>query len=152
MNRVYPISSLPRACLCLCLAGLVLLTQPAAAQGTDNKSQIYAAVATLLQESKKHFDEKQFEQAAAVLERALRIDPRNAVLWHNLAGVRLQQENWERALSLAARSNDMAVDKGIDNRWLRIRNWTVIALACEGMKDVECAREARSRAHILATQ
>lgn len=105
-----------------------------------------SAVSALLAEAKTYFEEGQHEQAAAKLERALRIDPYNPILWYNLAGVRLQQEDWERAASLAAKSNSLAVD----NKWLRVRNWVVIALACEGMKDANCAGEARKRARILA--
>jgi len=105
-----------------------------------------AAVAALLVEAKNHFSQGKNEQAAALLERALRIQPGNPILWHNLAGVRLQQEEWAKSASLAAKANSLAVD----NRWLRIRNWTVIALACDGMGDVNCMREARSRAQALA--
>ncbi|AUI70214.2 tetratricopeptide repeat protein [Beggiatoa leptomitoformis] len=104
------------------------------------------AIVELLMEAKKSFEEGQSEQAAALLERALRIDPRNPILWHNLAGVRLQQEDWSRAASLAAKSNALAVE----NKLLRVRNWIVIALACEGLRDVDCTKEARNRARALA--
>lgn len=110
---------------------------------TDSSS----AVVALLKEAKTHFEAGENEQAAAILERALRIDPRNSILWHNLAGVRLQQQDWTRAASLAAKSNALAVH----DKWLRVRNWIVIALACEGMGDTECAIEARKRAQALAT-
>ncbi len=105
-----------------------------------------AAIQSLLREAKQNFDSNQNEQAVALLERALRIDPRNSVLWHNLAGIRLQQQDWARAANLANKSNSLAVD----NKWLRVRNWVVIALACEGMADMECAKEARKRAKALA--
>lgn len=105
-----------------------------------------SAVVTLLREAKTHFDAGESEQAAALLERALRIEPRNPVLWHNLAGVRLRQEDWSRAASLAAKSNAFAVE----NKWLRVRNWILIALACEGMGNNDCARESRKRAWALA--
>jgi len=107
-----------------------------------------SAVISLLNEAKRHYEEGENEQAAAILERALRIDPRNPILWHNLAGVRLQQEDWQRAASLAAKSNALAVQ----DKWLRVRNWIVIAAACEGMGDTECALEARRRAQALAGQ
>jgi tetratricopeptide (TPR) repeat protein len=105
-----------------------------------------SAVVTLLTEAKSHFDAGENEQSAALLERALRIEPRNPVLWHNLAGVRLRQEDWARAASLAAKSNAFAVE----NKWLRVRNWIIIALACDGMGNHECARESRKRAWALA--
>ncbi|OQW92897.1 MAG: hypothetical protein BWK79_13865 [Beggiatoa sp. IS2] len=104
------------------------------------------AVNTLLREAENHFEAGDNEQAAAKLERALRIDSQNAILWHNLAGVRLQQQDWERAASLAAKSNTFAVD----NKRLRMRNWIVIALACQGMGDNDCMREAQKRARASA--
>jgi len=107
------------------------------------------AIKSLLTDAKAYYEEKEFEQAAASLERALRIDPRNPILWHNLAGSRLAQEDWKRAANLAQKSNALA---GSDKRYkrLRIRNWVVITLACEGMSDTVCTREARNRAQALA--
>jgi Tfp pilus assembly protein PilF len=46
--------------------------------------------------------------AAASLERALRIEPRNPRLWHELARVRLRQGEREQAANLAQRSNSWA--------------------------------------------
>ncbi|MBE9563165.1 MAG: hypothetical protein IMF12_09930, partial [Proteobacteria bacterium] len=70
------------------------------------------------------------------------------ILWHNLAGVRLAQGDWERAASLASKSNTIAAKSG-NLKKLRLRNWIVITLACEGMEDQECAKEARSQAQAL---
>lgn len=110
------------------------------------ESNSVSAVTALLQEAKGHFAGQHYERAAATLERALRIDSRNAILWHNLAGVRLQQEDWKKAASLASKSNSLAVN----DRHLRIRNWMLIALACEGLNDTACVTEARRRAQALA--
>jgi Tfp pilus assembly protein PilF len=46
--------------------------------------------------------------AAASLERALRIEPRNPRLWQELARVRLRQGDYAQAESLAQRSNSWA--------------------------------------------
>ncbi len=48
--------------------------------------------------------------AASLLERALRIDPANAGLWHRLAQVRLVQGRLQQAAGLAAKSNTLARD------------------------------------------
>ncbi len=130
-----------QSCIKLCLLSSILLLTP-----ISWAADASTAVAALLMDAKNHFSQGKNEQAAALLERALRIQPGNPILWHNLAGVRLQQEEWAKSASLAAKANSLAVD----NRWLRIRNWTVIALACDGMGNVNCMREARSRAHALA--
>lgn len=117
-----------------------------APQGINAEPSNNTAVAALLKESRDEYVQQRYEQAAALLERALRIEPRNSILWHDLAGVRLEQEEWRKAMSLAARSNEFASD----NKWLRIRNWTIIALACKGLKDNNCVKDAQSRAQAIA--
>jgi len=52
--------------------------------------------------------EQNWERAAALLERALRIEPRSAQLWHRLAQVRLQQGQHQLAANLAQKSNALA--------------------------------------------
>ena len=61
-------------------------------------------------------------QAAGSLERALRIEPRNPRLWHELAKVRLRQGDTAQASNLAARSNSFA---GSDAQ-LRAANQSII--------------------------
>lgn len=68
------------------------------------------AVHTLLARAESHEQQEQWEQAAALLERALRIEPRNARLWHRLAKIRLQQGRYAMAESLAQKSNALARD------------------------------------------
>jgi Tfp pilus assembly protein PilF len=63
--------------------------------------------------------------AAASLERALRIEPRNPRLWQELARVRLKQGQYAQAESLALRSNSWA---GTDQS-LREENSRIIAEA-----------------------
>ena len=107
-----------------------------------------SAVETLLFEAYEYYKNEQFEQAAASLERALRIEPRHPRLWYNLAGVRLEQGDWKRAANLAQKSNALI---GSDETYkkLRIRNWLIITKACEGMGDEACERKARDRAQAL---
>src|SRR5438105_15198087 len=80
--------------------------------------------------------------AAASLERALRIEPRNPRLWQELARVRLKQGQYAQAESVAARSNSWA---GSDNA-LRAENWRLIAEAREARGDADGARPARELA------
>jgi predicted Zn-dependent protease len=80
--------------------------------------------------------------AAAAIERALRIEPRNPRLWQELARVRLQQRQFAQAESVAARSNSWA---GSDNA-LRAENWRLIAQSREARGDAEGARTARESA------
>lgn len=78
------------------------------------------------------------EEAAATLERAIRIEPRNPWLWHRLAVLRLQEGQHSLAIELAKRSNVLA--RG--NRRLLAGNWLLVGKG----RDVEGAARARARA------
>ena len=78
-----------------------------------------------MESAKKDASSGKLGSAAASLERALRIEPRNPRLWHELAQVRLRQADYTQAESLAARSNTYA---GSDAE-LRAANQKIIAEA-----------------------
>ena len=97
-----------------------------------------AAVASLVTSARADAAAGRLVQAAASLERALRIEPRNPHLWQELARVRLKQGDYAQAESVAARSNSWA---GGDAR-LRAENWRLIAQAREARGDAAGARAA----------
>lgn len=66
------------------------------------------AVLALLDNATQQSRSGKLDAAAAALERALRIAPRNADIWSRLAAVRLQQGQFEQAASLAAKSMNLA--------------------------------------------
>ncbi len=65
-------------------------------------------VVVLLDQASKQVQAGSPERAAATLERALRIEPKNARLWHRLAIIRYQQGQYSLAESLAAKSSTLA--------------------------------------------
>lgn len=80
--------------------------------------------------------------AAATLERALRIAPRDAIIWQQLAVVRLRQQKWRLALNMAAKSNALAGDK----RPVRQNNWRIMAEAYRALGNTAKANDAMQRA------
>lgn len=111
---------------------------PAAkAPGTES-----VAVAGLMERARVDTAAGKVAQAAAALERALRIEPRNPRLWQALARVRLKQGEYGQAESTAARSNSWAGD---DNA-LRAENWRLIAQAREARGDSAGAQAASDTA------
>src|SRR5882672_3557436 len=66
------------------------------------------AIAGLLDGARTDAAAGRLANAAASLERALRIEPRNPRLWQELARVRLKQGDYAQAESTAARSNSWA--------------------------------------------
>mgnify|MGYP005849336681 CR=1 FL=1 len=114
----------------------VIPLERSAPQGTSS------AVTSLLARSETASRERDWSAAAVSLERALRIEPRNPVLWNRLAGVRLQQGQYRQAEQLAAKSNSLAGD----DRLLQARNWRLIARARRQLGDERGAAEAERRA------
>ena len=96
------------------------------------------AIAGLLDGARADAAAGRLANAAASLERALRIEPRNPRLWQELARVRLKQGDYAQAESTAARSNSWA---GSDNA-LRAENWRLIAHARQARGDAEGAKGA----------
>jgi len=82
-------------------------------------------VLALLNQAKIQEQAGDSERAASVLERALRIEPKNAQLWHRLALLRLQQGKLGLAESLAAKSSALAGDDDL----LKRKNKTIIEQA-----------------------
>ncbi len=66
------------------------------------------AVVALLDEAEVYASQGDGDQAAATIERALRIEPKNPWLWHRLAVIRMQQGRYSEAIELAARSSSLA--------------------------------------------
>jgi len=83
-----------------------------------------------------------YTRAAATLERALRIAPRDAKLWQQLASVRLRQKKWRLAINMAAKSNALAGDRPP----LQRTNWLIMAEAYRALGQTSKAKEAMQRA------
>lgn len=102
-----------------------------------------AAVVALLESAREAEKARQFGRAAAALERALKVEPRNPWLWHRLAAIRYRQGRHPEAEALSRRS--MSLSPG--DRKLESRNWRVIAAARHGQGDEEGSRAALRRAN-----
>jgi len=79
--------------------------------------------------------------AAGLLERALRIQPRDPELLQHLAEVHLLRQDWTQAESFADRSFELGPRVGE----LCQRNWRTIALARERQNRTDQAAAARQR-------
>ncbi len=101
------------------------------------------AVAGLMESARAETAAGNLASAAASLERAIRIEPRNPRLWHELARVRAQQGQHAQAENVAVRSNSFAGD----DRALRAENWKLIAETRKARGDSEGARQALEQAN-----
>lgn len=119
--------------------------------GSTNTVSAHAqvpAVIALLQQAEQQANGGDLESAAASLERAIRIDPRNPVLWYHLATVRLSQGEPAQAEQLANKSNSLAAG----NHAQQSRNWLLIAQARRQMNDTSGAAAAEQRARELGVR
>lgn len=105
-------------------------------------SRVNPAVVALLDTANRQERNGHHDRAAASLERALQIEPREAWLWHRLGQLRLMQGQPDQAEHLALRSNTLAQG----NIRLTADNWSLIADARRRRGDDAGARSARQRA------
>ncbi len=99
------------------------------------------AVINLARAADQASAEGRYATAASSLERALRIEPHNASLWHKLARVRYQQAQYDQAVQLASKANTLTRQS-----LLRTANWQLIADAYDRLGDEGKARAARAQA------
>ncbi len=87
-------------------------------------------VLALLSDARTQADSGNLAAAAASLERAIRIEPRNARLWNRLAHVRLKQKRYRQAAGLAAKSSSLAAG----NSALLSDNQAIVEKARQGRR------------------
>jgi len=101
------------------------------------------AVAELTSQAAQAEANGQLDQAAILLERAMRIQPRDPELLQQMAELQLQRGEYVQALSFATRSHDIGPRVGE----ICARNWRTMGLAHERLGDMPAARSAQARAN-----
>lgn len=114
-----------------------LPTAPEAQPVSDN-----TAVVALMDTARADIANGKLDAAVAPLERALRIEPRNPLLWQELARLRLQQGQYQQAEGMATRSNSWAGDY----KTVRAENWRIIGEARLKRGDHQGAQAAFDKA------
>ncbi len=94
---------------------------PEAAASGEARQHISPIAADFSRQANEQVRQGRSDLAVATLERGLRVAPKEAVLWSQLAEIKLQQQQYLQARSLAAKSNSLAgsntkiIDK---NHWI----------------------------------
>jgi len=99
-------------------------------------------IGALVVAANKSSSQGNIDSATTTIERAIRIEPRNAILFYKLALLRLKQSKPRMAEDLAKKSALLASG---DNQ-LKKHSWLLIAKAREMQNNVEGAKEAREKA------
>lgn len=100
------------------------------------------AVEELTAEASEAEKSGDLDQAAVLLERALRIQPRNPEVLQHMAEVQLQKRDFEQALNFATRSYDIGPRVGE----ICSRNWRTISVASEYLGNPAGSVEAEEKA------
>ncbi len=107
-----------------------------------------AAVLALIKKARSDAMAGKMDKAMLRLERAVRIEPANAAVWHYMAKLFLQQENYKQAAGYAAKSSSLARS----NRTLIIDNWRIIAHARYRQGNLKAAQKAQDKINTLQQQ
>ena len=103
------------------------------------------AVVALADAARSDAAAEKFSGATSSLERALRIEPRNPRLWHELGRLKFKEGDYRQAASMAARSNTwVGTDKA-----LHAANWRLIGEARRADGDEAGAQAAFGKAETL---
>lgn len=103
-----------------------------------------AASRALVTQSRTHLQAKNYPLAASSLERALRIEPGNPLLWIELGKVRQAEGNHVQAENMGRRAVSLSKAPGVSTA-----AWRLIADALRAQGKVSEARQATSRAEGL---
>lgn len=103
-------------------------TRPVAESARFNSSttlQIGPGAGAMLQKAEEYTRAGRFDLAITTLERALRMEPRNAWIWNRLAAAHLEARNRQQAAHLATKSNALVSEE----HPLRVLNNQIIVRA-----------------------
>ncbi|HZF27146.1 MAG TPA: hypothetical protein VEZ88_12855 [Steroidobacteraceae bacterium] len=109
--------------------------------------ELGAAARSLVDQAHAQSAAGNFPVAAGSIERALRIEPNNPLLWIELGQVRLAESNYEQGENLGRKALSLATG----DPKTQSSAWRLIAYALQGRGRGPEAREAQARADELAT-
>ena len=137
--QVFFLTLLISACSVLPDASLSEKAQP------QSPTSRHPAVIALLDTADTQRNTGQTGRSAATLERAVKIEPRNARLWQRLGRIRLDLGQWSQAENLASKSNALAAG----DRHVKAENWRIIGQARLKQGRRQAANQAFAQANSL---
>lgn len=111
-------------------------------ESVGESTSVSPVVSRLMAAAQSSRQARNWDSASDSIERALRIEPRNAALWSALAEVKYDQGDDRSTLQLAAKSNTLSGQ----NHQLRRKNWLLMANSQERLGNTIKATELREKA------
>lgn len=100
--------------------------------------QLSPAVQRLIQQADLAIANNDWVNAISTLERALRINPKQAETWSRLSVANYGKQQYQQAIQMARRSNSHI----LNNNELKAYNWLMIARSYEQLGDMVQSRQA----------
>lgn len=115
---------------------------PVYREGPQGRTVPPSQTDSLLANANKAMEVGQLDKAEMLLERALRMAPREAQLWQGMARIRFEQGNYAQAVQFCLKSNSLAGK----NEEIVHQNWLIMEKAYLKSGDYEKAAQARQKA------
>ncbi|MCX7085862.1 MAG: hypothetical protein NTY69_10040 [Methylococcales bacterium] len=112
-------------------------------QPLETFAPLSPAVSALASAATQNTQAGKLEAATTILERAIRIEPRNAALYYKLALLKLKNSKPREAEDLAKKAALLAANDAL----IKKHSWLLIAKCRDVQGNVEGAKEARSKAN-----
>jgi len=122
--------------------------RPARPPAAAGHAAVNPAVAALLRRARHEERAGHANRSEAILERALHIQPRDALIWYRIARLRLAQHQPAQAESFAVKSAGLARA----DRTMAARAWALVAETRRAQGHARAAGLARARAAALREQ
>jgi len=117
--------------------------QPPPFEPLETFAPLSPAVSALASAANQNSKSGNIESATTTIERAIRIEPRNATLYYKLALLRLKQSKPRLAEDLAKKAALLASN----DTQLKKHSWLLVARAREVQGDLKGGKEARAKAN-----
>ena len=136
------------SCLALALTGSLLsgcgvqpISLPSPSPSPPRARDTQPAAASLLKDAEQALRSGDALKAEGYLERAIRIEPQNPLLWHGLAQSKFLQDQYPQTIQMSLKSNSCRPDRATEQN-----NWLLMEKAYRAMGDAQKAENAHKKA------
>lgn len=141
-------STVVLSCLALALTGSLLggcgvqtISSPSPSPSPPRARDTQPAAASLLKDAEQALGSGDALKAEKYLERAIRIEPQNPLLWHGLAQSKFQQDQYSQTIQMSLKSNSCLPDRATEQS-----NWLLMEKAYRALGDAQKAESAHKKA------
>ena len=121
--------------------GVQPISLPSPAPAPPRARETQPAAASLLHDAEQALRSGDARKAEGYLERAIRIEPQNPLLWHVLAQSKFEQDQYPQTIQMSLKSNSCLPDRATEQS-----NWRLMEKAYRALGDAQKAENAHKKA------